>query len=80
MVDMTFHFKVRCVFRCSNTRLGVLMQSDTISLNVFFLSIICSIPHVLLCNITQRVSFWFVVTDPSKNHTLPAVEIQSALS
>ncbi|KAI5939318.1 Collectrin [Manis javanica] len=37
------------------------------------------IPHVLLCNVTQRVSFWFVVTDPSKNHTLPAVEIQSAI-
>ncbi|XP_012915066.1 collectrin isoform X2 [Mustela lutreola] len=37
------------------------------------------ISHVLLCNVTQRVSFWFVVTDPSKNHTLPAVEIQSAI-
>eukprot|EP00071_Canis_lupus_P038525 XP_022272082.1 collectrin isoform X2 [Canis lupus familiaris] len=37
------------------------------------------ISHVLLCNVTQRVSFWFVVTDPSKNHTLPAVEIESAI-
>ncbi|XP_054437064.1 collectrin isoform X2 [Pteronotus mesoamericanus] len=37
------------------------------------------ISHVLLCNVTQRVSFWFVVTDPSKNHTLPADEIQSAI-
>ncbi|XP_075395529.1 collectrin [Tenrec ecaudatus] len=37
------------------------------------------ISHVLLCNVTQRVSFWFVVTDPSKNHTLPAVEVQSAI-
>ncbi|XP_004597548.2 collectrin isoform X1 [Ochotona princeps] len=37
------------------------------------------ISHVLLCNVTQRVSFWFVVTDPSKNHTLPAGEIQSAI-
>ncbi|XP_022374120.1 collectrin isoform X3 [Enhydra lutris kenyoni] len=37
------------------------------------------ISNVLLCNVTQRVSFWFVVTDPSKNHTLPAVEIQSAI-
>nr|XP_012640213.1 collectrin [Microcebus murinus] len=37
------------------------------------------IAHVLLCNVTQRVSFWFVVTDPSKNHTLPAAEIQSAI-
>ncbi|XDB67117.1 hypothetical protein ABFV05_020733 [Capra hircus] len=35
--------------------------------------------HVLLCNVTQRVSFWFVVTDPSRNHTLPAVEVQSAI-
>ncbi|ELR51015.1 Collectrin [Bos mutus] len=38
------------------------------------------ISHVLLCNVTQRVSFWFVVTDPSRNHTLPAVEVQSAIS
>uniref|UniRef100_A0A8I3WC46 Collectrin, amino acid transport regulator n=1 Tax=Callithrix jacchus TaxID=9483 RepID=A0A8I3WC46_CALJA len=37
------------------------------------------ISHVLLCNVTQRVSFWFVVTDSSKNHTLPAVEVQSAI-
>ncbi|XP_008590034.1 PREDICTED: collectrin [Galeopterus variegatus] len=37
------------------------------------------ISHVLLCNVTQRVSFWFVVTDPLKNHTLPAVEVQSAI-
>ncbi|XP_013362462.1 PREDICTED: collectrin isoform X3 [Chinchilla lanigera] len=37
------------------------------------------ISHVLLCNVTQRVSFWFVVTDPSKNHTLPADEVQSAI-
>ncbi|XP_023609510.1 collectrin [Myotis lucifugus] len=37
------------------------------------------ISHVLLCNITQRVSFWFVVTDPTKNYTLPADEIQSAI-
>ncbi|KAM8895822.1 collectrin isoform 2-T2 [Lycaon pictus] len=37
------------------------------------------ISHVLLCNVTQRVSFWFVVTDPSKNHTLPAVEVESAI-
>nr|XP_033705694.1 collectrin isoform X1 [Tursiops truncatus]XP_033705695.1 collectrin isoform X1 [Tursiops truncatus] len=37
------------------------------------------ISHVLLCNVTQRVSFWFVVTDPSRNHTLPAVEVQSAI-
>ncbi|KAM9669227.1 angiotensin-converting enzyme 2-like [Dama dama] len=37
------------------------------------------ISHVLLCNVTQQVSFWFVVTDPSRNHTLPAVEVQSAI-
>ncbi|XP_007538680.1 collectrin [Erinaceus europaeus] len=35
--------------------------------------------HVLLCNVTQRVSFWFVVTDPTSNHTLPAAEVQSAI-
>ncbi|XP_023388071.1 collectrin [Pteropus vampyrus] len=39
----------------------------------------CRISHVLLCNVTKRVSFWFVVTDPSKNHTLPADEVQSAI-
>ncbi|XP_006835752.1 PREDICTED: collectrin [Chrysochloris asiatica] len=37
------------------------------------------ISHVLLCNVTKRVSFWFVVTDPLKNHTLPAAEVQSAI-
>ncbi|XP_004866167.1 collectrin [Heterocephalus glaber] len=37
------------------------------------------ISHVLLCNVTQRVSFWFVVTDPLKNHTLPADEVQWAI-
>ncbi|KAK1347042.1 hypothetical protein QTO34_000904 [Cnephaeus nilssonii] len=37
------------------------------------------ISHVLLCNVTRRVSFWFVVTDPTKNYTLPADEIQSAI-
>ncbi|XP_023438895.1 collectrin isoform X4 [Dasypus novemcinctus] len=37
------------------------------------------ISHVLLCNVTQRVSFWFVVTDPLKNYTLPAVEVESAI-
>ncbi|KAM6151168.1 collectrin [Rhynchocyon petersi] len=37
------------------------------------------ISNVLLCNVTQRVSFWFVVTDSTKNHTLPAMEVQSAI-
>ncbi|XP_036602737.1 collectrin [Trichosurus vulpecula] len=35
--------------------------------------------NVLLCNVTKRVSFWFVVTDPSKNQTLPAGEVQAAI-
>ncbi|XP_019059817.1 collectrin [Fukomys damarensis] len=52
---------------------------DAILLIYFFLPFICRISHVLLCNVTQRVSFWFVVTDPSKNHTLPADEIQRAI-
>ncbi|KAG8519752.1 Collectrin, partial [Galemys pyrenaicus] len=38
-----------------------------------------NISQVLICNVTQRVSFWFVVTDPTQNHTLPASEIQSAI-
>ncbi|XP_055987279.1 collectrin [Sorex fumeus] len=38
------------------------------------------ISQVLLCNVTQRVSFWFVVKDPMENHTLPAVEVQKAIS
>ncbi|XP_049622780.1 collectrin [Suncus etruscus] len=37
------------------------------------------ISHVLLCNVTQRVSFWFVVTDPTANYTLPAREVQEAI-
>ncbi|XP_068956743.1 collectrin [Petaurus breviceps papuanus] len=37
------------------------------------------ISNVLLCNVTKRVSFWFVVTDPSKNQTLPAGEVQAAI-
>ncbi|XP_059859164.1 collectrin-like [Delphinus delphis] len=37
------------------------------------------ISHVLLCSVTQWVSFWFVVTSPSRNHTLPAVEVQPAI-
>ncbi|XP_072470400.1 collectrin [Notamacropus eugenii] len=37
------------------------------------------ISNVLLCNVTKRVSFWFVVTDPSKNQTLPADEVQAAI-
>ncbi|XP_043852713.1 collectrin [Dromiciops gliroides] len=37
------------------------------------------ISNVLVCNVTKRVSFWFVVTDPSKNQTLPAGEVQAAI-
>ncbi|XP_001515621.5 collectrin isoform X1 [Ornithorhynchus anatinus] len=37
------------------------------------------VSNVLLCNITERVSFWFVVTDPSNNQTIPAGEVQAAI-
>uniref|UniRef100_F6XES0 Collectrin, amino acid transport regulator n=1 Tax=Monodelphis domestica TaxID=13616 RepID=F6XES0_MONDO len=37
------------------------------------------ISNVLLCNVTKRVSFWFVVTDPSENQTVPAGEVQGAI-
>ncbi|KAM9031583.1 collectrin [Sarcophilus harrisii] len=37
------------------------------------------ISNILLCNVTKRVSFWFVVTDPSTNQTLPADEVQRAI-
>lgn len=37
------------------------------------------ISDVILCNVTQRVSFWFVVIDRTKNHTIPAAEVQNAI-
>ncbi|XP_030312226.1 collectrin isoform X3 [Calypte anna] len=38
------------------------------------------ISNVLLCNVTGRVSFWFVVTDSSKNvTTVPGSEIEAAI-
>ncbi|KFP42825.1 Collectrin, partial [Chlamydotis macqueenii] len=38
------------------------------------------ISNVLLCNVTDRVSFWFVVTDSSKNvTTVPESEVEAAI-
>ncbi|XP_019384825.1 PREDICTED: collectrin [Crocodylus porosus] len=38
------------------------------------------ISNVLLCNVTDRVSFWFVVTDSSKNATtVPRGEVEAAI-
>ncbi|XP_075770393.1 collectrin isoform X2 [Pelodiscus sinensis] len=38
------------------------------------------ISNVLLCNMTERVSFWFVVTDSSKNvTTVPGSEVEAAI-
>uniref|UniRef100_A0A8C0F0I2 Collectrin-like domain-containing protein n=1 Tax=Bubo bubo TaxID=30461 RepID=A0A8C0F0I2_BUBBB len=38
------------------------------------------ISNVLLCNVTDRVSFWFVVTDSSKNvTTIPGSEVEAAI-
>ncbi|NXU52843.1 TMM27 protein, partial [Turnix velox] len=38
------------------------------------------ISNVLLCNVTDRVSFWFVVTDSSKNMTtVPGSEVEAAI-
>ncbi|NWR75005.1 TMM27 protein, partial [Centropus unirufus] len=38
------------------------------------------ISNVLLCNVTDRVSFWFVVTDSSENvSTVPGSEVEAAI-
>ncbi|NWH78938.1 TMM27 protein, partial [Piaya cayana] len=38
------------------------------------------ISNVLLCNVTDRVSFWFVVTDSSENvTTVPGSEVEAAI-
>ncbi|XP_067422210.1 collectrin [Emydura macquarii macquarii] len=38
------------------------------------------ISDVLLCNMTERVSFWFVVTDSSRNvTTVPGSEVEAAI-
>nr|XP_021154487.1 collectrin isoform X1 [Columba livia] len=38
------------------------------------------ISNVLVCNVTDRVSFWFVVTDSSKNlTTVPESEVEAAI-
>lgn len=47
---------------------------------MFFGLTICRISNVLLCNVTDRVSFWFVVTDSSKNvTTVPGSEVEAAI-
>ncbi|NXN12198.1 TMM27 protein, partial [Indicator maculatus] len=41
---------------------------------------LCRIANVLLCNVTDRVSFWFVVTDSSRNLTaVPGREVEAAI-
>lgn len=41
---------------------------------------ICRISDVLLCNVTDRVSFWFVVTDSSQNMTtVPGSVVEAAI-
>ncbi|KFV17498.1 PREDICTED: collectrin, partial [Pterocles gutturalis] len=37
------------------------------------------ISNVLLCNVTDRVSFWFVVTDPKNVTTVPGSEVEAAI-
>nr|XP_005287844.1 collectrin isoform X1 [Chrysemys picta bellii] len=38
------------------------------------------ISNVLLCNMTERVSFWFVVTDSARNvTTVPGSEVEAAI-
>uniref|UniRef100_A0A8C5T3L0 Collectrin-like domain-containing protein n=1 Tax=Malurus cyaneus samueli TaxID=2593467 RepID=A0A8C5T3L0_9PASS len=47
---------------------------------MIFVLTICRISNVLLCNVTDRVSFWFVVTDSSKNvTTVPGSEVEAAI-
>ncbi|XP_030332712.1 collectrin isoform X2 [Strigops habroptila] len=41
---------------------------------------IMQISNILLCNVTDRVSFWFVVTDSSENvTTVPGSEVEAAI-
>ncbi|XP_060089989.1 collectrin [Heteronotia binoei] len=35
--------------------------------------------NVLLCNLTDRVSFWFVITDSSTNTTIPRRDVETAI-
>lgn len=47
---------------------------------MIFVLTIHRISNVLLCNVTDRVSFWFVVTDSSKNvTTVPGSEVEAAI-
>lgn len=47
---------------------------------MIFVLTVCRISNVLLCNVTDRVSFWFVVTDSSKNvTTVPGSEVEAAI-
>uniref|UniRef100_A0A8C6IUS3 Collectrin-like domain-containing protein n=1 Tax=Melopsittacus undulatus TaxID=13146 RepID=A0A8C6IUS3_MELUD len=47
---------------------------------IIFVFTVCRISNVLLCNVTDRVSFWFVVTDSSKNvTTVPGSEVEAAI-
>ncbi|KAH0624709.1 hypothetical protein JD844_032436 [Phrynosoma platyrhinos] len=37
------------------------------------------ISNVLLCNVTERISFWFVVIDSSTNTTVPKEDVEAAI-
>lgn len=51
-----------------------------LNISTISVSTICRISNVLLCNVTDRVSFWFVVTDSSKNTTtVPGSEVEAAI-
>uniref|UniRef100_A0A803Y3Y8 Angiotensin-converting enzyme n=1 Tax=Meleagris gallopavo TaxID=9103 RepID=A0A803Y3Y8_MELGA len=51
-----------------------------LNISIISVSTICRISNVLLCNVTDRVSFWFVVTDSSKNTTtVPGSEVEAAI-
>uniref|UniRef100_A0A4X2LZT5 Collectrin, amino acid transport regulator n=1 Tax=Vombatus ursinus TaxID=29139 RepID=A0A4X2LZT5_VOMUR len=84
-ISLQIHAELPCrrrvifVLRCSRGQKYLFKAMVAFSLRTFSNKETIEISNVLLCNITKRVSFWFVVTDPSKNQTLPASEVQEAI-